>query len=136
LGEQCVRIAAQLPTATLEQLLARPDWRPLSCRPKPDWRLSTPLVLGRAALTMDQLKPLLLGKVVLPEQSLFQPDGNGSLLLGRQRLRGRLSLPRSELRAWARARYSASARARPASPRSATMTVRWLMGNWSTWMAT
>lgn len=90
LDEQCVRSAAQLPTATLEQLLARPGWRPLSYRPSPDWRLSTPLVLGRTALTMGQLKSLRRGDVVLPEQALFQPDGNGSLLLGRQRLHGRL----------------------------------------------
>ena len=90
LGEQFVLSAAQLPTATLEQLLARPGWRPLSYRPSPDWRLSTPLVLGRTALTMGQLKSLRRGDVVLPEQALFQPDGNGSLLLGRQRLHGRL----------------------------------------------
>ena len=90
LGEQLVLSAAQLPSATLEQLLARPGWRPLSCRPNPDWRLSTPLVLGRTALTMGQLKSLRRGDVVLPEQALFQPDGNGSLFLGRQRLHGRL----------------------------------------------
>ncbi len=90
LGEQFVLSEAQLPTSTLEQLLARPGWRPLSYRPSPDWRLSTPLVLGRTALTMGQLKSLRRGDIVLPEQALFQPDGNGSLFLGRQRLHGRL----------------------------------------------
>lgn len=92
LDEQRVLSEAQLPTTTLEQLLARPGWRPLSYRPSPDWRLSTPVVLGRTALTMGQLKSLRPGDVVLPEQALFQPDGNGSLFLGRQRLQLRLHL--------------------------------------------
>ena len=92
LGEQLLRSEAQLPSATLEQLLARPGWRPLSNRPPLDWRLSSAVVLGRCNLSMGQLKSLRRGDVVLPKRPLFQPDGSGSLFLGRQRLQVRLEV--------------------------------------------
>jgi type III secretion protein Q len=92
LDEQIVLSQALLPTGTLEQLLAQPGWRSLSNRPALGWRLSTAVVLGRTTLTMRQLKSLRPGDVVLPEQPLFQPDGTGSLFLGRQHLQVCLNL--------------------------------------------
>lgn len=92
LEEQLVRGDALLPCDTLEQLLARPGWQPLSNWPALDWRISSPVVLGHSSLTMGQIKSLRRGDVVLPERPLFQPNGNGNLFLGRQHLQVRLEV--------------------------------------------
>ncbi len=90
LDGQTVRSDALLPLDTARRLLAQPGWRPLTNITGPGWRLSPPLLLGRTALTMGQLRSLRPGDIVLPQQTYFQPDGTGHLVLGRLRLHGQL----------------------------------------------
>ncbi|OEC35419.1 type III secretion protein Q [Pseudomonas cuatrocienegasensis] len=79
----CARLSA--PPATLLDLLDRGRWQPTPANAWP-WPINTPLLLGRLALSLKQLKGLRPGDVLLPDQPLFTPNGHGTLHLGANRL--------------------------------------------------
>ncbi|QXI31262.1 FliM/FliN family flagellar motor switch protein [Pseudomonas vanderleydeniana] len=78
---------ARIPARTLLALLDHPHWQvPRQTPGTAQWRLRLPLLLGHCPLTLGQLHGLRPGDVLLVEQPLFSPTGDGSLQLGTCRL--------------------------------------------------
>lgn len=83
-----LRVSARLSAqpATLLDLLDRGQWQAESAAMPWQWPISVPLLLGHLNLSPSQLASLRPGDVLLPDHSLFTPDGQGTLQLGGCRL--------------------------------------------------
>ncbi len=79
--------------ATLAHWLDQPGWQASYQTLSGGLIFSQPLRLGRITLEPCQLQALSAGDVLIPPVSWFTPQGQGSLLLGGQRLCGELQLP-------------------------------------------
>lgn len=78
---------ARIPATTLLDLLQHRHWQaPALAFGAPDWPLRLPLLLGHCPLSVGQLASLRPGDVLLVEQPLFSPEGDGSLQVGACRL--------------------------------------------------
>lgn len=88
---------ARIAPEVLLRLLDQGPWLSVPASDNRDWPLRLPLLLGRCPLNAAQLASLRPGDVVLADQPLFNPEGLGSVQVGRCRLHVRL-LPGTSLR--------------------------------------
>jgi type III secretion protein Q len=63
-------------------------WRPIAAPLPASFQLALAVKLGRLRLPIQQVRHLRVGDVVMLEQPLFDPQGNGQLHVGRHRLHG------------------------------------------------
>jgi len=74
-----------------ETLLALCDagpWKAIAAPLPASFQLALTVTLGRLRLPIQQVRHLRVGDVVMLEQPLFDPQGNGQLHIGRHRLHG------------------------------------------------
>lgn len=81
LGTEVVQGFLQAPPGTLLTWLHSGQWQPLYETLADDFALPSPLVVGLASLTLEQLASLRPGDVLLPQQALFDPQGQGMIAL-------------------------------------------------------
>lgn len=67
---------------TLLRVLDAAPWQAIEQALPADWPLHYPVVLGRLALTIQQLGSLRVGDVLLPGEPGFDSEGHGHLRLG------------------------------------------------------
>lgn len=63
-------------------------WRSIAAPMPASFKLAIGVPLGRAQLPLAQVRNLRAGDVLVLEQAFFQPQGNGYVQVGRQRLHG------------------------------------------------
>lgn len=70
---------------TLLRIFDAAAWQAIE-QPLPgEWPLHYPVVLGRLALTINQLGSIRVGDVLLPSEPFFDSEGNGQLQVGARR---------------------------------------------------
>ncbi|MDH2435706.1 FliM/FliN family flagellar motor switch protein [Pokkaliibacter sp. MBI-7] len=85
-AESSGQLLVALPDSTLDQLLDRGPWQPLSRLDLSSLQCSCPLLLGTLALQASQISRLCAGDILLPTTPFFTAHGEGSVLLGGKRL--------------------------------------------------
>lgn len=90
LGASRVVDCLTLAPDTFLALCAAGPWQPLAESLAPEFALSLSLLLGRSQLLVRQVNSIRPGDVLLLDQAMFKPCGDGHLNVGRHRLRGRL----------------------------------------------
>lgn len=85
LGEESVHAVLSASAGTLLSLLSSEQWQRHE-RDLPDnWKVPHPVVLGQVSLTLEQLRSLRPGDVLLPSLCHFDNNGNGYLHIAGQR---------------------------------------------------
>jgi type III secretion protein Q len=82
LGDEVVQGYLQASPDTLMAWRHAAAWQPLYEAVDDSFTLPSPLVLGLANLTLEQLASLRPGDVLLPQLGLFDPQGQGQVTLG------------------------------------------------------
>lgn len=98
LGQSRVVDCLRMTPETFLALCAAGPWQPLAQPLPSSLPLSVSLLLGRSQLSISKVSSIRPGDVLMLEQPMFNPGGDGHVCLGRHHLRGRLDDDNGTLR--------------------------------------